>query len=104
MLAFLGRPWLDSLDSSVVADIGLVHGMKIFFSFTEPIDVSSALLLLMSVVDENAVRELYGHGKDVVKTSWYDTWTRLATGPVVFSQQSQDACISTEASGVLSTR
>ncbi|TKX19161.1 cytochrome P450 monooxygenase-like protein 48 [Elsinoe australis] len=41
----------------------------------------------VSVVDENAMRQLYGHGKNAPKTDWYSTWEVPNTAPALFASQ-----------------
>lgn len=41
----------------------------------------------LSVVDEQAMKRLYGHGTKVLKTSWYSTWQPHNSAPGIFQTQ-----------------
>ncbi|KAM0812517.1 putative Cytochrome P450 [Seiridium cardinale] len=40
----------------------------------------------LSVVDEQAMKDLYGHGHNAPKTSWYSVWDPPETAPQLFSE------------------
>jgi cytochrome P450 len=39
----------------------------------------------LSIVDEHAMKNLYGHGHNAVKTDWYSVWDPAGTAPQLFS-------------------
>jgi cytochrome P450 len=41
----------------------------------------------VAVVDVDAMKKLYGHGGQAVKTSWYSTWAVGLTAPSLFPEQ-----------------
>ncbi|PSN73007.1 cytochrome P450 [Corynespora cassiicola Philippines] len=40
----------------------------------------------VSVIDEQAMKNLYGHGHNAAKTSWYSVWDPPQTAPQLFSE------------------
>jgi cytochrome P450 len=41
----------------------------------------------VAVVDADAMKKLYGHGGQAVKTSWYSTWGKNISSPSLFPEQ-----------------
>lgn len=41
----------------------------------------------ISIVDEDAMKLLYGHGHNAKKTTWYNTWRATIHAPAFFSEQ-----------------
>ena len=44
----------------------------------------------LSIVDEGAIKSLYGHGTKASKTSWYETWQPPTGVPALFSTQDKE--------------